>query len=637
MAEREPTVAPGVVTVVIPAYNQRWCLAETVASALVSELVARCVIVVDACPFGTGEVAMALAKAHPNRVSVVDLTTNLGQSGARNVGLELVETPWVLFLDGDDLLRPDAVDTLVAATDEVPAPDGVLARFIRIGDMGKVRPIDRRLSTLGEHVILRGAVLERAPLSIESFLTDFRIGPPGSWLLRTASVRAVGGFDPGLRSNEDLELMARLLVDGDLVEIDDVVLEKRMHDSQQTADTILQRRTHLAACWRVLRRSGSASRGVALRGIRNCFVLRSRITVNYGPRSTQSLRAITWWLVAKLWVVAALAERALRSIKGPLPQPVLSSAALDESPRSQIRPEVLFIAGPGRSGSTLLSDILGQVPGVVNVGELLYLWRKWKYDPDGPCGCGVSLRSCPFWSAVAARCPEAFDVSEGTFDEMYALREAGPALRFWWRSRGRRTAPSGYARALGSLYQAIAEETGGALIVDSSKLPGPGLVAQSLDGVDTKVVNLTRNPRSIMYSWSKPKSGARETSEVLAARRPSRVVYNWVTQEAMIDQLIRRRAGDDDFIRMAYEDFSADPKASIETLLAFGGRPSSSSPFVGDRTVMLAPTHAIGGNPGILQGEVEVRTLEPWREQLSARTRRVVEIGTWPMRRRLGY
>ena len=173
--------------------------------------------------------------------------------------------------------------------------------------------------------------------------------------------------------------------------------------------------------------------------------------------------------------------------------------------------------------------------------------------------------------------------------------------------------------------------------MDSSKLPGPGLVAQSLDGVDTKVVNLTRNPRSIMYSWSKPKSGARETSEVLAARRPSRVVYNWVTQEAMIDQLIRRRAGDDDFIRMAYEDFSADPKASIEALLAFGGRPSTSSPFVGDRSVMLAPTHAIGGNPGILQGEVEVRTLEPWREQLSARTRRVVEIGTWPMRRRLGY
>ena len=637
MAESEPVASPRDVTVVIAAYDQAWCLGETVASALAGDRVDRCVIVVDACPFGTGEVAMALAETYPDRVSVVNLTTNLGQSGARNVGLELVETPWVLFLDGDDLLRPGAIDALVTAAGPATSVDGVLGRFIRIGEMGRVRPIDRRLSTLGQHVVLRGATAERAPLSIESFLTDFRIGPPGTWLLRTVEVRAVGGFDPSLRSNEDLELMARLLVDGDFIEIEDVVLEKRMHASQQTDDTILQRRTHLAACWRVLRRASPTTRSAALRGIRSCFVLRSLVTVTYGPRATQAPRALAWWAVAKLWILAGVAERVVRTIRGPLPQPTRSSAELGATPRSMIQPEVLFIAGPGRSGSTLLSDILGQVPGVVNVGELLYLWRKWQYDPEGPCGCGVSLASCPFWSAVAARCPEAFEVSEGTFEEMYALREAGPALRFWWRSRRHRTAPSGYARALGSLYQAIAEETGGALIVDSSKLPGPGLVTQSLSGVSTKVVNFTRNPRSIMYSWSKPKSGARGTSEVLAARRPSRVVYNWVTQETMIDQLIRRRAGDDSFMRMAYEDFSADPQASIETLLEFGGRPSTSSPFIGERTVMLAPTHAIGGNPGILQGEVEVRTLEPWREQLSARTRRVVEIGTWPMRRRLGY
>ena len=63
--------------------------------------------------------------------------------------------------------------------------------------------------------------------------------------------------------------------------------------------------------------------------------------------------------------------------------------------------KVLYVAGSGRSGSTILGNILGGVEGFFSVGELRLIWergliRNWL------CGCGVSFRECPVWSEVVS-------------------------------------------------------------------------------------------------------------------------------------------------------------------------------------------------------------------------------------------
>ena len=60
---------------------------------------------------------------------------------------------------------------------------------------------------------------------------------------------------------------------------------------------------------------------------------------------------------------------------------------------------VAFVGGHGRSGSTLLSRVLGAVPGFVTVGELCYLWDQGVLM-DRMCGCGKSFSECEFWTAV---------------------------------------------------------------------------------------------------------------------------------------------------------------------------------------------------------------------------------------------
>ena len=63
--------------------------------------------------------------------------------------------------------------------------------------------------------------------------------------------------------------------------------------------------------------------------------------------------------------------------------------------------KVLYIAGVGRSGSTLLERMLGAVPGAVNTGELNAIFSRVSQQ-DQRCGCGEPFSECPFWREVGA-------------------------------------------------------------------------------------------------------------------------------------------------------------------------------------------------------------------------------------------
>ncbi len=75
---------------------------------------------------------------------------------------------------------------------------------------------------------------------------------------------------------------------------------------------------------------------------------------------------------------------------------------------------VLYIGGSGRSGSTLVERMLGALPGVCNVGEVVLMWERGLLRGER-CGCGIPLPQCPFWRAVgdvAFGGWEAFNVQE---------------------------------------------------------------------------------------------------------------------------------------------------------------------------------------------------------------------------------
>ena len=66
------------------------------------------------------------------------------------------------------------------------------------------------------------------------------------------------------------------------------------------------------------------------------------------------------------------------------------------------RTRVLLLAGSGRSGSTVLANILGSVEGVFCGGEIRYLWERGLQD-GRLCGCGRAFGQCPVATLPRAR------------------------------------------------------------------------------------------------------------------------------------------------------------------------------------------------------------------------------------------
>ena len=80
---------------------------------------------------------------------------------------------------------------------------------------------------------------------------------------------------------------------------------------------------------------------------------------------------------------------------------------------------MLYLGGLGRSGSTLIERLIGQLPGVCPVGELVHLWERGITEGER-CGCGEPFRECPFWQQVGK-------AAFGGWDEVEVSRVA--ALR----------------------------------------------------------------------------------------------------------------------------------------------------------------------------------------------------------------
>ncbi len=116
-------------SVLVPVYRVEAYLEACVASVLdQGEHGVEILLLDDASPDRSGEIARALQARHPDVVRVLAHAHNRGLSAARNTLLGEARGRYLWFLDSDDLLLPGALRGLRAAV-EGDAPDLVLCDF----------------------------------------------------------------------------------------------------------------------------------------------------------------------------------------------------------------------------------------------------------------------------------------------------------------------------------------------------------------------------------------------------------------------------------------------------------------------------------------------------------------------------
>lgn len=177
-----------VVSVIIPCYNHAHFLGEAIASVINQTYPHIEVIVVDD---GSTDNTAQVAKADPNIRYMRQ--NNCGLSRSRNVGLSHSKGTYIVFLDADDSLFPDAIDIglrVLASRNDCALAFGL---FVNVGLRQGTQKLSRETSYGYKELLQRNV-----------------IGNPGSVLYRRWVFTEIGGFDEANSPAADYDLYLRV-------------------------------------------------------------------------------------------------------------------------------------------------------------------------------------------------------------------------------------------------------------------------------------------------------------------------------------------------------------------------------------------------------------------------------------------
>lgn len=228
-------------SVIIPSYKQAHLLPRAIESALQQAQDAGVEVEVIVVDDGSPDNSTEVASRYPGVIAIRQ--ANAGVSAARNRGILRSTGRFLMFLDGDDFLRPGMFAAAARAFALAPEVD-VVHGFADVVEEDPDRVVGefggRDLTVDPFHSLLRG-----------------NAGPPVIFVMRREVLARAGLFDASLRSCEDWDFWLRIAASGakfqlvpDMRSVYRVLpgsLSKNLEVMWQTGSEVLQRSVQLHA------------------------------------------------------------------------------------------------------------------------------------------------------------------------------------------------------------------------------------------------------------------------------------------------------------------------------------------------------------------------------------------------------
>jgi glycosyltransferase involved in cell wall biosynthesis len=177
-----PAQATPQVTIIVPGYNVAPYAAEALDSLRRQHLQNWTAVLIDDSSTDSTAEVFAAATEDDARFRLVRHDRRVGLGAARNTGLDLVQTPFLGFLDADDVLTPTALDRLVGVLDQTGS-DFAVGAYVRLRPddaggytIGEVQPWvaastapERRGTTIDEHPEASGNIVAWSKVSRTDF------------------------------------------------------------------------------------------------------------------------------------------------------------------------------------------------------------------------------------------------------------------------------------------------------------------------------------------------------------------------------------------------------------------------------------------------------------------------------------
>lgn len=191
------------ITIVTPVYNAEENIKKTVDSVINQTMdfsLIEYILVDDGSTDNSRPILLDYAKRYPNSIRVVFLEKNTGTPGhPRNLGIELSTSPYITFLDADDWLETDGVETMYTILKETN-DDYVVGKTIQVGS--------KSTKIVGEHE----SCMERRGVLPTSIPHIFQHLGPRSRMVKTSLLKENNIKYPEMKFAEDKQFFIDVLV-----------------------------------------------------------------------------------------------------------------------------------------------------------------------------------------------------------------------------------------------------------------------------------------------------------------------------------------------------------------------------------------------------------------------------------------
>lgn len=200
----KPVFEPGVVSVIVPSYNQEKLLPACFESLVNQEYRPLEIILIDdGSSDGTRQIMQEFKEAYDNGFSVKCIyQSNHGAPHARNQGCRASTGEFIQFLDSDDLLGQKKLSQQVRLLQENKEIDVVYGDGQYLVHMGDGPPREGRIISIGPSSDI-----------VASLLYGYWV-PSFSYLVRRSPINNCGPWDETLSSLQDMEYFIRLGLKG---------------------------------------------------------------------------------------------------------------------------------------------------------------------------------------------------------------------------------------------------------------------------------------------------------------------------------------------------------------------------------------------------------------------------------------
>jgi hypothetical protein len=267
-----------------------------------------------------------------------------------------------------------------------------------------------------------------------------------------------------------------------------------------------------------------------------------------------------------------------------------------------VKPKIIYIAGAGHSGSTLLDLAISTAPEAFSVGEVKHLDEFLTHNKlNQKDDTGAEAADSVFWSYFFNN------------KERYLPTETTEKVLSWKNRlqivlRGKPAAIPRCYKDNKELYcdiQTQAKAVEGVkptVIVDSSKVLSRLIEINERTDLDVYVIHLVRDVRGVVYSNYK------------VGRSALKWAFVWVLTNVGIARYAKKNVSNTNYLRLSYEDFVASPETHLNKIADQVGLDIDTTNVV--ENMNTQKSYRFGGNGMRCRQIKEIKQDEKWRTKL---------------------